>query len=250
MLHLNNQFLKENYESAEERMEEITSYINLVVQLDKGRNNSILQEVDGKKEIFEIDRETHKTLRAATYLLVYNLIESALSNAVDAIHKTLATNNLKIKDLSNPIKKIIYKNIKNGLSEANIKDFIDINFDVESSLVSIGHEKSKIYSGNIDYREIRETSVRYGFDLFKKNPIQDTDLFKMHTEEFSSVKKHRNELAHGAVSFKDCGQNITAEVGVQKIFEAAKIVINMVYEEIDDFLTSEKHKCPGPSSGQ
>nr|ELR5046350.1 hypothetical protein [Providencia rettgeri] len=63
--------------------------------------------------------------------------------------------------------------------------------------------RKKLFSGNIDSKEINEKSKIYGFST--STEYEHTK----HGKQLSTVKQHRNDLAHGNFSFSEIGKNVS-----------------------------------------
>ncbi|MCL7930977.1 MAE_28990/MAE_18760 family HEPN-like nuclease [Halomonas llamarensis] len=55
--------------------------------------------------LIKINRDLEKTLRSSGLLLIYNLVEATMSNAIDAIHKVIKAEEVSYHDLSDKLKK-------------------------------------------------------------------------------------------------------------------------------------------------
>jgi hypothetical protein len=79
-------------------------------------------------------------------------------------------------------------------------------------------------SGNIDARKIREIAEQYGFSA-------KTHKLTKGGEKLEIVKKLRNALAHGDISFSECGRDYTVaelkEIRKQVIWYLRNILKNI-----------------------
>lgn len=240
-LQITNQFLSDVYLDFLERCEEIQRYIQFIDVLDNTGKN-VLSKVNSINEVelsHDIDRQLQKTLRASTYLLVYNLLEATMSNALDAIHKTLVSENVDYMSLSNNFKKVVLSNVKKGLSDKAIADILKDNTDIRVIFLSHGYNKKDLLSGNLDFDIVKEFANRYGFSMtpiVSQSPICDEKIIR-------EIKLKRNELAHGTVSFAECGQNIPV-FSLSRKFENAQKLLLAVFHGLDDLLSQKKYLKP------
>lgn len=137
--------------------------------------------------------ELLKTLKAACYLLLYNLVESTMRNAIDAIFAELQTQRTSFDDCREELRREILKNFKKRDMDKLLPKLLSLARDV----IHETFERSETFSGNLDARTIRLTAQRFGF----AEPTGDK--FWM----LQTVKDLRNDLAHGVKSFAEVGRN-------------------------------------------
>ncbi|WP_240990765.1 MAE_28990/MAE_18760 family HEPN-like nuclease, partial [Psychrobacter sp. Pi2-52] len=109
------------YENFQERLQEVQKYVDFVKYLADISHPSVINETlipwsESPRDIppqnhefevfispnsrYEINRDLQKTLRASTYLLLYNLMESTMSESINAIHETIKEEEHSILELS------------------------------------------------------------------------------------------------------------------------------------------------------
>lgn len=186
-------------EDFDNRSGEVLAYLDLLRFIENAGAEILSSDKDDK---FVITSEVRKTLKGTVYILLYNLIESSMREAICFIHDTIYDRNTAFDDLKDNLKKEILKRLKHD--SVSVENFIlnltkGISYDI-----SIGtFNKQKLFSGNIDKHEIKDKSTIYGFSI--STDYQHTK----HGENLSLVKRHRNDLAHGNVSFSEIGQNVS-----------------------------------------
>ena len=67
-----------------ELSEEVSKYFIFLQDLEQGKVK-LIKEIQGNNKANKIDVELENTLKASAYLLLYNLIESTMKNAIEAI---------------------------------------------------------------------------------------------------------------------------------------------------------------------
>ena len=90
----------------------------------------------------------------------------------------------------------------------------------------------KVISGNIDGRKISEFSNIYGFS--KKTHHLAQNGVKLH-----EVKIQRNNLAHGSLSFSECGRQYTYE-DLTKIKRQVVIYLRGILNNIQKYIVESK----------
>lgn len=217
-----------------------------------GEENSLEENIDSLKtsveiisskledtELVEVSREIQKTLRASSYLLLYNILESTMSEAINAIHETISIERVDITDLSEKIHKVILTSFKNALSNEKVSDFSKRNADVRETIMSLGYDKKKIFSGNIDADLIDQYCNKYGFKPF---PYEESEGNRLLYDEnvIKEIKRKRNNLAHGSESFESCGQGIVVGSLKSKLDNVEAILL-AVFNGLNNFLESKRY---------
>lgn len=182
-----------------DRSGEIWGYLNLLKFIEYSGNEILSTENELR---YQITPDVRKTLKGAIYIILYNLIESTMREAICYIHETIYRNNVSFDELCPTLQKEILKRIKHN--SITIDNLIKgqkngISFDISYT----SFNRKTLFSGNIDIEEIKKKSKIYGFSTDCEYTTTK------HGEKLSTVKTHRNDLAHGNVSFSKIGQNMT-----------------------------------------
>lgn len=198
--------LADVWELFSQRSLEVQRYLAFLTALTETRATKLARaDSNGDPVIhdeYTLERDLVKTLRANGYLLLYNLVEATMTNAVDAIHRTVTADSVDFDDLRDELKQIVLHNFRRVLRQTDVS-LIEGKLPLQRAIVALGYDKKELFSGNIDARLIRETADKYGFVV----AAHDTDLTR-DGARLLQVKTKRNELAHGQISFQECGQEI------------------------------------------
>lgn len=188
-------------EDFDNRTDEILAYLDLLKFIEHA--GAELLSADDHENTFTITAQSRKTLKGAVYILLYNLIESTMREAICFIHETIYEKNIHFDQLKSNLKTEILKRLKSdSVSIENL--MAKLTTKGLSCGISYGTlNKKKLFSGNIDREEIVEKSRIYGF-----SPRTEYSQTK-HGEKLAIVKQHRNDLAHGNVSFAELGKNFS-----------------------------------------
>jgi len=134
------------------RVTEIKNYFNfLTAELDRDENRELL-----------------KILKANGFLMLYNLLESTVRNAIEEIHSSINLDSLKYSDLISEIKAIWIEHHYRKFNERSSKT---ITNDIESIIEDIFNVpysdyikklKSNDLSGNLDRRKVDELADNTG----------------------------------------------------------------------------------------
>ncbi|MEH8989664.1 MAE_28990/MAE_18760 family HEPN-like nuclease [Klebsiella pneumoniae] len=182
------------------RSGEILAYLDLLKFIENA--GAELLSSDDHDNKFTVTAESRKTLKGTVYILLYNLIESTMREAICFIHETIYDKNIQFDNLKKNLKSEILKRLKN--ESVSVENFVNGLTKGISCGISYGtFNKKKLFSGNIDREEIKEKSIIYGFST------SSDYIHTKHGEKLSTVKQHRNDLAHGNVSFSEIGKNVS-----------------------------------------
>ncbi len=220
------------------RVEEINHYFIFLEQINDEKVKILVEDTS-----INIENQLPPTLRASAILLLYNLLEATAILAIDEIHIHISTKtSLLYKDANDAFKKIWieYKyNNFNDISSTQILDNLQtienerINIFIQNVSSSKYLEKIKgvTFSGKIDAKQVRTFAIKYGFAENTAN--KGVDLVQ--------IKNQRNTLAHGEISFTECGNNY----GYQRLTEMKDNAVSFLQEfldNIENYLMEEKYR--------
>jgi hypothetical protein len=212
------------------RVTEINDYFSFVEDLLNETMKLATLEESGNQTILTIDSNLSKTLKANGFLLLYNLVESSMRNAIEAIFDELQSQRIPFDAVRVEIKKVVLQNFKNRSPDDIYTRITDISIDI----IVAGFKSSELFSGNIDRREIVKTARKYGFSF-------DTDYSKTkHGDNLSIVMKNRNDLAHGNKSFSEVGKDISIE-DIRKVKEEVIAYIGQILNNIETYLDAREY---------
>ncbi|EAM9218782.1 hypothetical protein HCE64_004194, partial [Salmonella enterica subsp. enterica serovar Muenchen] len=108
-------------EDFDERSGEILAYLDLLKFIEYA--GAELISSDDKEHKFSITAQSRKTLKGAVYILLYNLIESTMREAICLIHETIYDRNVEFDKLRKNIRSEILKRLKN--ESVNIESLVN-----------------------------------------------------------------------------------------------------------------------------
>jgi len=213
------------------RVQEINEYFSFLEGLDnKTIKLTSSENIDEEKNKLIDYNLLTKTLKANSFLLLYNLIESSMRNAIEAIFDELKGKKISFNAVRVEIKKVVLENFKNRSPNKIHSQIKDISLDI----ITAGFDSKKLFSGNIDRDEITKTARRYGFSF-------DTDYAKTkHGENLYDIMEKRNDLAHGNKSFSEIGKSIS--IGdLLKIKNEVIEYIGQILKNIETYLNNKEY---------
>lgn len=208
-----------------ERSKEVSKYFIFLKSLEQG-TTKLAMEGKAKQKIKEIDSELIKTLKASAFLLLYNLIESTMRDAIEAIFEELQSQGVSFDKIRPELKKIVLENLKNKSPSEVYHIIVDISLDI----IKVGFDRKKLFSGNIDAKQIKDTAKEYGFSA--KTKTDSSDLF--------TVKNNRNDLAHGHKSFAEVGKDKSADELIKIKGNVVKY-LRQILENIETYLHNQEY---------
>lgn len=170
-----------------------------------------------------------RTLKASAFLLLYNLMESTVSNAVEAIFDEFESRGVSFDNCRLAVRKVVLGNLRQHDLAKILPELKSISID----MITKTFRKEKIVSGNVDARRIREVAEEYGF----AHPSSDGG-------SLLTVKTSRNDLAHGSKSFSEVGRDYT----VSQIISMKEKIILYLKEMLANVTSyiNQQHYLAGP----
>lgn len=191
------------FDMFDERVSEIDLYFNAMIELDKETCNH-----DSKKAYH--NKEFVKILKANTLLMIYNLVESTVMGGILEIYDKLKQDGLTYSSVRKEIKDIwfSYKFMQVYDQQAHFNSYKGKALEIVNSILT-GEiieldRKATAISGNLDAQQIRNVCNDHGI-IFQADASCHGGL------SLGTVKDRRNDLAHGTLSFAECGRNYSID---------------------------------------
>jgi hypothetical protein len=227
-------------EDYEKRIKEINIYFEILKLLEY--DNPALSStkfnpdtnISVKKTIYFDDNKVN-IMRSNAFLILYNLVESTVYNAVITIFEEISAKNppLKYFDVIDKVKKYWIYNFysqyqydEKTRKETIVNTFFELANQIFKNSMILATRDLK-YGGSIDADKIEKTAIDLGVNIrtLKNGFNKDT-----HGEAFDNVKQKRNWLAHGDKSF--------VEVGRDYPYNRLNDFRNYVAEHLEKFVAS------------
>ncbi|MEZ2226354.1 MAE_28990/MAE_18760 family HEPN-like nuclease [Microcoleus sp.] len=212
------------------RAKDVDDYFIFLESLEKQTTQLAVFDPAGTYKIQSLDPELAKTLRANGFLLLYNLVESTMRNAIEAIFEELKNKAISFDNLKPKIKIVVLQNLKNRSPK---KIHLTIN-QISTDIITATFEREELFSGNVDARLIKEIAEKYGFSY-------QTDFAKTKNgQNLVVIKSNRNDLAHGIKSFEEVG----GDQAIEELLEIKEEVVEyltQILQNIRDYLDNEEY---------
>ena len=174
-----------------------------------------------------------KTLKANGFILLYNLVESTMKNAIEAVFDEFRATGVSFDDCREEVRQIVLSNLK-----AHNPDRVFAALTpLAQKILTETFRKEKAFAGNVDAKKIREVARDYGFSPPKAKG--DTLL---------TVKSQRNDLAHGDKAFAEVGRDFD----VERLVEIKTEVVDYLQEVLDNiasYLANKEYLATVPAVG-
>jgi hypothetical protein len=168
--------------------------------------------------------------------MIYNLIEACVIGGLCEIYESIKNNSVVYSELIEEIQSI-WSNYKIGevyLSNSgrkayekcvrNIIDDVVFNKPIELTKHAIKH------GGNLDAETIKKLCDKHKI----RYSVSDDKGY------LSTVKKSRNSLAHGDMSFVDCSRDISLQ-DLKNIKDGVKQFINEILSGMQDYYDNRRY---------
>jgi len=178
------------------------------------------------------DADLFKILKSNLLIMLYNLIESSISNAIEEIHCNIHSNEISFNLLKDDFKSLIIKNTK----QFKPNELISRINDIATDIIKHTFKKDDLFSGNVDAKQIRELAKQYGFN-------SNTDNTKTKGGwHLLTIKNKRNDLAHGNFSFAEVGKDYTVEE-LKDMKNTTICYISEILDNIESYLNNKEYCC-------
>ncbi len=183
--------LDKKFKLRKSDIEETFQLLAFIVGIESYKNVPLVDSTTGCT--LAVSQEMQCTLKADFLLLLYNIVESTTCDCLNSIYDAIIDDNLTFADVTIEIKQLwrnYLKNRKHPNAESDDAILNPMKIKFEQLAISI--------SGSMDYRKI--------VSVFRKHGCQvDDSKREQYGQSFLVVKNKRNLLAHGNISFSECG---------------------------------------------
>jgi hypothetical protein len=202
------------------RKNELEKYLALIEFLNV---SEVIKNENGLQ--LEVSNLLIKTIKGSVYLLLYNLIEATMREAVISIHDKISDSGSSFNDLREELQhKILYRARRDKIALKNV--LAEVGGDISLNIHQATLCAQDLFSGNIDNLEVKAVAKTYGFSH------STTYSATGHGQHLKEVRKNRNDLAHGNKMFSGIGSNTS----IEHIRALSIEVISYIYEISDNIV--------------
>lgn len=189
--------MKATLEIYKDRIDEIDLYFNALKDL-------YATQPQEKKVAFYTD-DFLKILKANALIMIYNLVESSIMGGILEIYDALKSSGYCYKDVRKEIQDIWFSFKFNQVYDKNAhyNSYRDKAAEIINAIIQndalIMDRKATDIRGNLDADKIRQICKQHGITYKIDAKCKGGAVLE-------DVKNKRNDLAHGTMSFAECGR--------------------------------------------
>ena len=202
-------------DTFDERTSEITLYYDALTSLYEGK-----AEDDENKKFF--DDDFLKILKSNALLMIYNLVESTIMGGILEIYDELCQRGVSSQ---------VYD------KKAHFNSYREKAIEIINAILSedtiIMDRKATDISGNLDAEKIRQVCNEHGI-VYQVDPGCRGGFV------LTDVKEKRNNLAHGTISFVECGRNYSIE-DLEKIKNETILFLQGILSGMEDYYNNQRY---------
>ncbi len=231
---------------------EVTHYFSFTKFTNDALNSSHSYLANKNEEHFDVDNMLINTMKSTLFLLLYNSVESVVNSILSSLsilviteskNRTINHFNICLKKLwcSKTLRLKDSLNTDKQLAEAlRILEYFEKPTELEDFI-------SNTQAGNLDDVTINELLKKIGIILNIPSKLRKTlkcleysnnrQVYDKDDSCLREVRKKRNALAHGDMTFSDIGKDITIEkieALINFIFDYLEAVINSCIDHIEN----------------
>lgn len=186
----------------DKKVKEIEAFFKLLEFISERGAKLTTTDRAGRNRTVPLDEDLVTVLKANAFLLLYNLMESTVRLTLNYLYDEVTLSQMKYKDVIEQVRrvwiKLYYKNFKDASADTIYRVMAEIGED----LIAISFSDDKSVSGNVNQVLITSHAERLGFSKSVHNAADGGGALDL-------VKRKRNALAHGNMSFAECGREYT-----------------------------------------
>lgn len=212
-----------------DRKQEIEFYFSVMVEIDNGNPN--IQTVD--------NRRFYKIMKSNFLLMLYNLVEACIVSGMMEIYEDLKNNNCSYNQVIREIQDIWSKYKINEVYgpatervayENRVQEIIQ---DITTNAPIILSKDALGISGNLNAKKIKNICDKHRIRYRLATP----------GESLERVKRERNSLAHGDVSFSDCARDLTIS-DLENIKDEVILFLTGILDGMKNYYDQKLYKLP------
>ncbi|MCT4635347.1 MAG: MAE_28990/MAE_18760 family HEPN-like nuclease [Rickettsiales bacterium] len=222
------------YSVFSDRIDEIDIYFEALKQLYHTQNTFEEQYLFHNEDFLKI-------LKANALLMIYNLVESSVLGGIIEIYEEFKSRGLSYNDVSDEIQSIWFSYKFNQVydKKAHYNSYKDKALDIINSIltgkvIELDRKATNI-SGNLDAENIRRICSEHGIQFQCDTRCRGGIVLE-------DVKNKRNELAHGTISFAECGREYSI-LDLEKIKNEAIMFLKGLIDGMNDYYTNQEYLC-------
>lgn len=217
-----------------ERSDEVYLYLQLLQQIETA-SQSGPPRIEGSRTPIAVGQQ--KILYSSLYLQLYNLVEATVARCIEAVVEAAVRRGATASDLNEAMRSEWVRSF--ARTHVDLKAENRLRFAVAMCDHLLGQLPIGIFDldsgggGNWDDSEIEKISKRVGVRLQISRAARMA-VHKIRRDNMGAlklVKNRRNRLAHGSLSFVDCGDGVT----VAELWAVTDAIVSYLHDAIRCF---------------
>lgn len=201
--------------------------LSFIDGVESHKGQPITDTLSGRQLL--VDQQMQCCMKGQTLVVLYNLVESTICECLNYIYDAVADDELTYAALTDEMRKMWTQSCKRDNRPEG-----DLDEPSKMPLKTIFTELAINTSGSIDIRKIYDTFGKHGC-------VIAVDKRDECGNSFLIVKSKRNLLAHGNVSFSQCGSGFLLR-DLEKIRQDIVSFLAIVIEAAKRFVEDKSYK--------
>lgn len=221
-----------------ERLAEVEAYLGFLDELETAaRSGAPKFGIAGNP----LSPQQTQILRAGVFVQLYNLVEATVTRCLDALASASSNGAWKAADLNPQFRREWIKVVVAANKELNADNRLKYAVALADLLVQAAPiQEFKLErggGGNWTDANIEEVLKRVGLRLRLAPQVRAAAKRKFRDDlgPLALVVKLRNDLAHGTISFTECGENETV-TGLREISSNTAMYLRSVVRAVERFI--------------
>lgn len=179
------------------------------------------------------------TLKASTIIMLYNSVESTITQCIEKIHSEIINTNVSYSNLNDNIQKLVLMYYESAIANSNdLQEIVTykqecLQFTNDKMTFNISLKELfkhySLFSGNLDSKQIKTILNKYGFD------------FQESQTELKTIKEYRNQLGHGEKSFEEVGRELSVQQ-IRAMHTNAFRYLEKVIGSVTEYINQKKYQ--------
>ncbi|WP_246504902.1 MAE_28990/MAE_18760 family HEPN-like nuclease [Microvirga antarctica] len=222
----------------DERLAEVEAYLSFLDELELAAQTGAPKFRDGNNPL---SPQQTQILRAGIFIQLYNLVEATMTRCLDALASASSSGAWKAADLNPHFRREWIKVVAAVNKEMNADNRLKYAVVLSELLVQAkpleDFKLDKGGGGNWNDTNIENMLERVGLRLRLTPTVRAAAKRKFRDDlgPLALVVKLRNDLAHGNISFAECGENETV-VGLREISANTAMYLRSVVRAVERFI--------------
>jgi hypothetical protein len=179
-------------------------------------------------------------LKASVFLVAYNLIESTVRAAFESLYARIQSDRVSYSRLSKEIRELwVDQQMKSSIdaftaSPRTYRDKMHVLLELadQGSVVELSKKYLPV-SGNLDAVQIRKVCEKHGMRHATPTALKGG-------ADLEIVREQRNNLAHGSITFSECGRQYTVS-DLERITSQCEQYVRYILKVTERFATGKHY---------